>query len=74
MKNLSVYRTTIFLITVFILSCESDNNIDTTNIVVPDSYEFTRDGETTVSFSGQTTRLNQAEELYSALNSNSATE
>ena len=74
MKNLSVYRTTKYLITVFILSCESDNNIDTTNIVVPDSYEFTRDGETTVSFSGQTTRLNQAEELYSALNSNSATE
>jgi len=33
-----------------------------------------RDGVSTVSFSGQTTRLNQVDEIYSALNSDSFTE
>ena len=61
---------------IFAFSCDSDNNegSSTPAIVAPDSYEFTRDGVSSVSFSGQTTRLNQAEELYSALNSSSATE
>tara|TARA_B100001175_G_scaffold208041_1_gene176553 strand:- start:251 stop:1453 length:1203 start_codon:yes stop_codon:yes gene_type:complete len=61
---------------IFAFSCDSDNDegSSTPAIVAPDSYEFTRDGVSSVSFSGQTTRLNQAEELYSALNSSSATE
>tara|TARA_B100001093_G_scaffold472318_1_gene495355 strand:- start:313 stop:1515 length:1203 start_codon:yes stop_codon:yes gene_type:complete len=61
---------------IFTFSCDSDNDegSSTPAIVAPDSYEFTRDGVSSVSFSGQTTRLNQAEELYSALNSSSATE
>tara|TARA_Y100000739_G_scaffold196288_1_gene178329 strand:+ start:120 stop:1322 length:1203 start_codon:yes stop_codon:yes gene_type:complete len=61
---------------IFAFSCDSDNDegSSTPTIVAPDSYEFTRDGVSSVSFSGQTTRLNQAEELYSALNSSSATE
>ena len=61
---------------IFAFSCDSDNDegSSTPTIVAPDSYEFTRDGVSSVSFSGQTTRLNQAEELYSGLNSSSATE
>ena len=60
---------------IFSFSCDSDNdNSNTNTIVAPDSYEFTRNGESSVSFSGQTTRLMQAEELYAELNSSEATE
>ena len=39
----------------------------------PDSYSFTRNGVSTVSYGGQTTRLKQAEALGSALKSDSFT-
>ena len=55
---------------IFVFSCDSDdddNNI-VDPIVAPSSYDFTRDGETSVIYSGQTTRLAQSEQLYDALN------
>ena len=75
MKNL-ILKSMLISLAIFAFSCDSDNDegSSTPAIVAPDSYEFTRDGVSSVSFSGQTTRLNQAEELYSALNSSSATE
>ncbi len=75
MKNL-ILKSMLISLAIFTFSCDSDNDegSSTPAIVAPDSYEFTRDGVSSVSFSGQTTRLNQAEELYSALNSSSATE
>ena len=45
----------------------------TVNVEVPYSYEFARSGVSTVSFSGQTARLNMADELYAALNTNTFT-
>ena len=75
-KNL-IYKTFILLFVIFSSSCDNDDNDNDSggnNIVAPTSYEFTRDGESSVSFSGQTTRLTQAEELYAALNSSEATE
>lgn len=42
-------------------------------VEVPYSYEFARAGKSTVSFSGQTARLNMADELYAALNTNTFT-
>ena len=45
----------------------------TVYVEVPYSYEFARAGKSTVSFSGQTARLNMADELYSALNTNTFT-
>ena len=45
----------------------------TVNVEVPYSYEFARAGVSTVSFSGQTARLNMADELYAALNTNTFT-
>jgi hypothetical protein len=55
---------------IFVFSCDSDdddnNMVDP--IVAPSSYDFTRDGETSVIYSGQTTRLAQSEQLYDALN------
>jgi hypothetical protein len=47
------------------ISCDSN---DGPNIDVPPTYEFTRNGESTVSFSGQTTRIQMATELVSAIN------
>ena len=47
--------------------------IQTVQVEVPYSYEFARSGKSTVSFSGQTARLNMADELYSALNTNTFT-
>ena len=43
------------------------------SIEVPYSYEFARNGKSTVAFGGQTTRLKMADELYSALNTNTFT-
>ena len=63
------------LIIIIISSCDKDNNNDPIipNIDAPETYSFQRNGESTVSYSGQTTRLEQADELYAALNSAEST-
>lgn len=48
-----------------LISC--DNNNDTTEIDAPAIYEFTRNGASSVSFTGQTTRIQMAAELTSAM-------
>ena len=55
---------------IFVFSCDSDDNEGNggNTIVAPTTYEFTRDGVSSVSYSGQTTRLAQSEQLYDALN------
>ena len=45
----------------------------TVTVEIPYSYEFARAGKPTVSFSGQTARLNMADEIYAALNTNTFT-
>ena len=51
-----------------LLSCSNDDDAcDNCGIEAPASYEFTRDGASTVSFSGQTTRILMAEELIAGL-------
>ena len=75
MRNL-IYKSMLLSLAIFVFSCDSDDDNDnqgSNTIVAPSSYEFTRGGASTVSFGGQTTRLTQAEELYSALNSNEST-
>lgn len=57
------------IVSVTSFSCSNDNDNTTDNIVAPDTYSFDRNGINTVSYSGQTTRLFQANGLYSALNS-----
>ena len=47
--------------------------VQSVTVEIPYSYEFARAGKSTVSFSGQTARLNMADELYSALNTNTFT-
>lgn len=48
-------------------SCEKEP--DPVNIKTPTSYEFSRDGQSTVSFSGQTARIGMATELIGELGS-----
>ena len=57
-----------FLSTLFV-SCDNDDDDNIIEVVAPATYEFLRDGVSTVSFSGQTTRLNQVDAIYNALNS-----
>ena len=47
--------------------------VTTVQVEIPYSYEFARAGKSTVSYSGQTARLNMADELYAALNTNTFT-
>jgi hypothetical protein len=45
----------------------SDEENNAPRIDIPDTYNFTRNGESTVSFSGQTARILMAEEIISGL-------
>ncbi len=53
----------------FFASCKSDDNggSELPKIDNPTSYTFERNGESTVSFGGQTTRIKMGEEIISAL-------
>ena len=74
MKKLLFNINTILLLFAFIfVSCDTDNQEDELIVVAPANYEFVRDGVSTVSFSGQTARLNMADEIYNALNTNTFT-
>ena len=63
----------LFLFAFIFVSCDTDNQEDELIVVAPANYEFVRDGASTVSFSGQTARLNMADEIYNALNTNTFT-
>jgi len=67
MKNL-FYLSFIFSISLFITSCDKDDDHDDNHnhVVAPDIYSFERDGLSTVAFPGQTCRLEMAEDLYNA--------
>lgn len=57
-----------FVAALTLSSCSSDDDSDILNeknIDVPVSYDFTRNGESTVNFEGQTTRLQMSAELLS---------
>ncbi|MCB4799949.1 DUF4856 domain-containing protein [Neotamlana laminarinivorans] len=58
----------------FFVSCSSDDNGGDSGVVAPASYSFTRDGEPTVDFNGQTTRILMGEEFLSALTETSNSE
>lgn len=51
---------------IFFVSCDI-NSSDDEDIEVPPTYEFERNGESTVAFSGQTTRIKMADELFAAM-------
>ncbi|RNC80236.1 MAG: DUF4856 domain-containing protein [Winogradskyella sp.] len=55
-------------------SCDSDDDAAVNQVVAPPTYEFQRNGQTSISFSGQTTRIRMAEEIIDALKDPSFTE
>ncbi|NBC25901.1 MAG: DUF4856 domain-containing protein [Bacteroidetes bacterium] len=65
MKFLKFALPAVLAFTLF--SCDITDSDDDTSIETPSSYEFTRNGESTVSFSGQTTRIRMAMELNGAM-------
>jgi hypothetical protein len=67
MKKLFLYP--LALTSFLFFSCDDDDDIiqvTQNEIETPTEYVFERDGESTVSFSGQTTRLQMAEEMIPA--------
>lgn len=70
MLSTNPVKTTLLPILIFsllIVSCDisDSNNGNDSTINAPDTYEFTRDGESTVAFPGQTDRLNMVSEMKS---------
>lgn len=59
----------LFVVSVLFQSCsnDDDNTGGNENIVAPLTYDFTRNGNSSVSYSGQTTRITMSEELVSGL-------
>ncbi|QHI35912.1 hypothetical protein IMCC3317_12600 [Kordia antarctica] len=68
----------LFTLSSFIItSCASDDDTiptDNNEVIAPATYTFSRDGNSTVSYSGQTTRIQMSEEFISALTDNTKTE
>lgn len=66
--NLSLFA---FFALLFVTGCVDDDDAGMTTpmveLTVPDTYTFLRDGSSTVSFSGQATRIAMAEEVISAM-------
>ncbi|MEX2476832.1 MAG: DUF4856 domain-containing protein [Gracilimonas sp.] len=54
-------------LTIALISCNTNNSDDSADIEVPPTYEFERNGESSVAFSGQTTRIKMGNELFSAM-------
>ena len=54
-------------------SCSKDSNDSNPDVVTPDSFEFTVDGNSTVAYPGQTARLQMADQLMDAMNSSTST-
>lgn len=54
--------------------CGDDDEDNPVSINAPETYSFTRDGQSTVSFSGQTTRIKMAEEIITALKTETLSE
>lgn len=70
MKKLAL---SLFVLVSIFTSC-SDDDITNNLVTAPQTYNFTRNGNSTVSFSGQTTRLLMAEDIATALIDPSKTE
>ncbi|WP_442266700.1 DUF4856 domain-containing protein [Tenacibaculum sp. ZS6-P6] len=66
-----VFLSALTVSSLLFVSCSDDNNNIPDNpdaeVVAPDTYKFERNGSTSVSYSGQTTRIKMAEEFISAL-------
>ena len=68
MNSANLLKGIFFLGSLFLISCSSDDDgTPTDQIEEPATYTFLRNGESTVSFGGQTTRIAMSEEIINAL-------
>ena len=74
MKINTIAKGAFILSATLLISCSSDDDTTTPGIEEPANYTFLRNNESTVSFSGQTTRILMAEELTSSLLDETSTE
>ncbi len=78
LKQMNKYTTIacVSAVFMFISSCKKDEDEQPTpsqpTLEVPDTYEFMRDGNSSVSYSGQTDRLNQLSEIKAVLTNGDA--
>ncbi|MEO1487108.1 MAG: DUF4856 domain-containing protein, partial [Bacteroidota bacterium] len=66
----------IALLSTFIISCSDDDDqggVPGDEVAAPATYVFEREGESSVSFSGQTTRILMGEEIIAKFLDNTAT-
>jgi hypothetical protein len=70
------FALSLFVIGSMFTSCSSDddNGSGENQVLAPAMYEFSRDGNTTVSYGGQTSRILMGNEFVTALKDNSKTE
>lgn len=71
--NLS-FKAALVALTINLISCSDDDNDDPISYEIPSTYEFTRDGASSVSYSGQTDRLNMLSEMKAYTNQGDAGE
>ncbi|WP_194767960.1 DUF4856 domain-containing protein [Tamlana sp. I1] len=65
----------LFVASTLFQSCSNDDDgSNEPTVQAPETYAFTRNGNSTVSFDGQTTRIKMADEVVSALKVNTTTE
>ncbi len=74
-----IYITSFIAASLLAISCNNDDDGPTPfpvepEVVAPETYSFERDGESTVSFSGQSTRIAMAQEFITALKVSDNTE
>lgn len=74
MKIKSLFNVVCISGTIILGSCSSDDDTTVVQIEVPATYEFQREGESTVSFSGQTTRIAMAEAIINEFKNTASTE
>lgn len=65
--KIKVQLSLLLVVSLFAVACSDNGGNNKTELEVPALYEFSRDGQSTVAFSGQTTRILMAEELASEL-------
>lgn len=65
LKTISPLYSVIIALLLFSTACGVSNSDDDNTIEAPETYEFSRNGESTVSHSGQTDRLRMVEEMKS---------
>jgi hypothetical protein len=73
-KEMKVTHIFLFVLAIVITTSCSEENTSTPAVEAPATYTFERNGQSTVSFTGQTTRIKMAEELTSAMKNFSVSE